>query len=117
MEVDNDCWRIAGNCARWASENKNLNVRNAFLSMAKGWAQLALDQGGNKDRAVSVADNDQTALALLGFRGNLTAQGLDASEANLVAYINAHSNTKPHLTRVVTASSAGSSEPAVISSE
>ena len=32
------------------------------------------------------------------FRGNVTAQELDASEANLSAYVTAHSNTKPHLT-------------------
>jgi hypothetical protein len=38
---DDDCWRLAGECGRWADEAEDKPTRDAFRQMAKAWAQLA----------------------------------------------------------------------------
>jgi hypothetical protein len=38
---DDDCWRLAGECGRWADEAQDKATREAFRQMAKVWAQLA----------------------------------------------------------------------------
>jgi hypothetical protein len=36
-----DCWRLSGDCGRWAAESSDDATREAFRQMAKVWAQLA----------------------------------------------------------------------------
>jgi hypothetical protein len=38
---DDVCWRLAGECGRWADEAQDKATRDAFRQMAKVWAQLA----------------------------------------------------------------------------
>ena len=38
---DDVCWRLAGECGRWADEAQDRATREAFRQMAKVWAQLA----------------------------------------------------------------------------
>ena len=39
---DDHCWKLAGECGRWADEAQDKATREAFRQMAKIWAQLAL---------------------------------------------------------------------------
>jgi hypothetical protein len=36
-----ECWRLSGECGRWAAESGDNATRAAFRQMAKVWAQLA----------------------------------------------------------------------------
>ena len=36
-----ECWRLSGDCSRWAEECSDNAARLAFRQMAKVWAQLA----------------------------------------------------------------------------
>jgi hypothetical protein len=36
-----DCWRLSGECGRWAAESRDNATRDAFRQMGKVWAQLA----------------------------------------------------------------------------
>jgi len=36
-----ECWRLSGDCGRWAAESGDDATRAAFRQMAKVWAQLA----------------------------------------------------------------------------
>src|SRR6478609_4135886 len=36
-----DCWRLSGECGRWAAESHDNATRDAFRQMGKVWAQLA----------------------------------------------------------------------------
>lgn len=38
---DDDCWKLAGECGRWAEEAEDKATRDAFRQMATAWAQLA----------------------------------------------------------------------------
>lgn len=49
MEVQDECWRLARNCANWATQYHQPDVRNALLRMAKNWARLALQANAQKD--------------------------------------------------------------------
>jgi hypothetical protein len=62
MEVNDDCRRLAQHCARWASENQHPNVRNAFLSMANAWSQLALQEEGANRRQVALLSMEKPPL-------------------------------------------------------
>lgn len=42
MRADNECWRLAQICARWAVETQDISVRDAFMAMAKEWSSLGL---------------------------------------------------------------------------
>jgi hypothetical protein len=48
MKAENECWRLAQSCARWAAEAQDPSVRNAFMAMAKEWSRLGLQE--NNDR-------------------------------------------------------------------
>jgi hypothetical protein len=39
-----ECWKIAGECGRWAAESQDEATRLAFRQMATAWAQLAYSQ-------------------------------------------------------------------------
>jgi hypothetical protein len=39
--VADECWKLAGDCGRWAAESHDDATRQAFRQMAKVWAQLA----------------------------------------------------------------------------
>lgn len=39
-----ECWRLSGDCARWAEESRDNTARLAFRQMAKVWAELALNE-------------------------------------------------------------------------
>jgi hypothetical protein len=39
--VADECWKLSGNCGRWAAETSDDATRSAFRQMAKVWAQLA----------------------------------------------------------------------------
>lgn len=65
MERENECWRLAQYCQRWAEENQHPHVRNAFLSMAKGWAQVALQDHAANFRLGAAATDAQTVLAVV----------------------------------------------------
>jgi hypothetical protein len=65
MERENEYWRLAQYCVRWAEENQHPNVRGAFLSMAKGWAQLALQERGANFQLAASATDAQAVLAAL----------------------------------------------------
>jgi hypothetical protein len=96
MDMGEECWRLAQNCARWAAENKHPNVRDAFMAMAKGWAQLAI--GDYKDKVVSVADNDQSAVALLGLAG--AAEQLRAAAPSIAPMVTATPQMLPRILNV-----------------
>lgn len=36
-----ECWKLSGNCGRWAAESHDDATRLAFRQMSKVWAQLA----------------------------------------------------------------------------
>jgi hypothetical protein len=36
-----ECWRLSGDCSRWAEESHDNATRLAFRQMAKVWAQFA----------------------------------------------------------------------------
>ena len=44
MKTENDCWRLAQSCARWASETRDRSVRDAFMGMAKEWSRFGLQE-------------------------------------------------------------------------
>ncbi len=39
-----DCWKLAGECIRWAEEAEENSIRRAFRQMADVWSQLAFEQ-------------------------------------------------------------------------
>jgi hypothetical protein len=39
-----DCWRLSGDCSRWAEESRDDATRLAFRQMAEVWAQLAFSE-------------------------------------------------------------------------
>jgi hypothetical protein len=39
-----ECWKLAGDCGRWAAESSDGATRSAFRQMSKVWAQLAFSQ-------------------------------------------------------------------------
>jgi hypothetical protein len=39
-----DCWRLSGDCSRWAEGNRDNAARLAFRQMATAWAKLAFSQ-------------------------------------------------------------------------
>lgn len=49
MEAQDECWQLARNCANWAKQYDEPDVRNALLRMAKNWARLALQTDVEKD--------------------------------------------------------------------
>ena len=63
MGSEYECWQLAQNCARWAAENRHPNVRDAFLSMAKGWARLAAQERGATVRVVTLPSDERSAPA------------------------------------------------------
>ena len=42
MKTQDECWRLARDCANWAAQYNQPDVRDALLQMAKSWARLAL---------------------------------------------------------------------------
>jgi hypothetical protein len=46
-DTENECWRLAQNCARWAAETQDRSVRNAFMAMAKAWSRLGLQSAAD----------------------------------------------------------------------
>jgi hypothetical protein len=44
MTTDNECWRLARDCACWAAETQDRSVRTIFLAMAKAWSRLGLQE-------------------------------------------------------------------------
>ena len=49
MKADNECWRLAQSCARWAAETQDRSVRNAFMAMAKEWSRFGLQETTNDE--------------------------------------------------------------------
>jgi hypothetical protein len=49
-----DCWRLSGDCSRWAVESRDNAARLAFRQMATAWAQLAF----NEEFTSPAADED-----------------------------------------------------------
>ena len=49
-----DCWRLSGDCSRWAVESRDSAARSAFRQMATAWAQLAF----NEEFTSPAADED-----------------------------------------------------------
>ena len=47
------CWRLSGDCSRWAVESHDNAARSAFRQMATAWAQLAF----NEEFTCSAADD------------------------------------------------------------
>jgi hypothetical protein len=47
-KTENDCWRLAENCARWAAETQDWSVRKAFMAMAKELNGIALQEIGDE---------------------------------------------------------------------
>ena len=39
-----DCWRLSGDCSRWAVESRDSAARLAFRQMATAWARLAFNE-------------------------------------------------------------------------
>jgi hypothetical protein len=42
VKAENECWRLAQNCARWAAEAQHRNVRKAFMAMPEKTVTNAL---------------------------------------------------------------------------
>ena len=74
--MKNDCWRLAQYCVSWAAENQHSHVRMAFLAMASGWAQLAVQEPGIRKQASGLAIDEQTAI-MLNLAGCQRMAGLD----------------------------------------
>ena len=49
MKAENECWRLAQSCVRWAAETHDRSVRNAFFAMAKEWSRLGLLESADDD--------------------------------------------------------------------
>ena len=47
--AENECWRLAQSCARWAAETQDRTVRDAFMAMAKEWSRLGLQESTEKN--------------------------------------------------------------------
>jgi hypothetical protein len=58
MKVQDECWRLARDCANWATQNNQPDVRNALLQMAKSWARLALQANDQTDEPKRTDERD-----------------------------------------------------------
>ena len=54
---DHDCWRLAGECSRWAEEAQDRATRAAFRQMATAWSQLAFGHHFKRPAAKSADEN------------------------------------------------------------
>lgn len=65
MEAADECWHFAQKCERWAGEEKDSQVRNAFYRMARGFAQLALQESRASEATGLTSSDAEAALTLL----------------------------------------------------
>jgi hypothetical protein len=65
MKVTNECWHFAQECERWAGEEKDPQVRSAFYSMARGFAQMALQEPTVNEVTGLASSDAEAALTLL----------------------------------------------------
>jgi hypothetical protein len=64
MEAADECWHFAQKCERWAGEEKDSQVRNAFYRMARGFTQLAFQERCASATGLTSSDAE-AALTLL----------------------------------------------------
>jgi hypothetical protein len=55
---DDECWRLAGECSRWAEEAQDRAAREAFRQMAKVWSQLAFGYHYRPPSEKATGEND-----------------------------------------------------------
>lgn len=48
MKSENECRRLAQNCARWAAETQDGSVRDAFMAMATEWSRFGLQEAADE---------------------------------------------------------------------
>jgi hypothetical protein len=65
MAVTDECWHFAQNCERWAAEEKDSQVRNAFYKMARSFAQLAFQERDASRETGLISSDAEAALTLL----------------------------------------------------
>ena len=65
MEAADECWNFAQKCERWAGEEKDSQVRNAFYRMASGFARLAFQERGASKATALTSSDAEAALTLL----------------------------------------------------
>lgn len=58
---DDDCWKLAGECGRWAEEAQDKAAQRAFRQMAKVWAQLAFGYHYKPPSQNAMRDSDATS--------------------------------------------------------
>jgi ferric-dicitrate binding protein FerR (iron transport regulator) len=58
---DDDCWRLAGECSRWAEEAQDKATREAFRQMAKVWSQLAFGYHFKLPSEKATRENDSAS--------------------------------------------------------
>ncbi len=54
------CWRLSGDCSRWAEESRDNATRLAFRQMAKVWARLAISDVFTTDELTDPASSESS---------------------------------------------------------
>lgn len=80
MEAADECWHFAQKCERWAVEEKDSQVRNAFCRMARRFAQLAFQERCESTTGLTSSDAE-AALTLLALA--LTSKQLSVPASRL----------------------------------
>jgi hypothetical protein len=91
MEAADECWHFAQKCERWAGEEKDSQVRNAFYRMARGFTQLAFQERCASATGLTSSDAE-AALTLLAL--GLTSKELSVPASRLDDGSRGHSVTK-----------------------
>jgi hypothetical protein len=82
MAVTDECWHFAQNCERWAAEEKDSQVRNAFYKMARSFAQLAFQERDASDATGLISSDAEAALTLLALGLTSDQQSVPASRSH-----------------------------------
>jgi hypothetical protein len=91
MEAADECWHFAQKCERWAGEEKDSQVRNAFYRMARGFTQLAFQERCASATGLTSSDAE-AALTLLAL--GLTSKELSVPASRLGDGSRGHSVTE-----------------------
>jgi hypothetical protein len=81
MEVTDECWHFAQSCERWAMEEKDSQVRNAFYRMARSFSQLAFQERDASKATDLISPDAEAVLTLLAL--GLTSKQLSVPVSRL----------------------------------
>jgi hypothetical protein len=81
MEVTDECMHFAQNCERWAVEEKDPQVRNAFYRMARSFAHLAFQERDASKATGLISSDAEATLTMLAL--GLTSKQLSVPVSGL----------------------------------